>query len=275
MNGSNRSFKRVIEIHGRRLEIHGSNDGLDAQVIVGVTLHNQASCLNRCFNSIIDQENLAEAAVLVVNDNSSDLWRKSISRLTAGVRMVTATGVFGSPGATRNGLLDLVDILFPKAKWVARMDADDRFSSTDSLAQTIELAASKSAEFVLGGNRLCHEGKLLDYANPADESLLQARHVVERLRGMASGDPKAELPSCNLVLATRLGRRYPEHISGEDHWLVSKLLLTRGRHGAILQSPFYADYSLGGEATVRHRNERRYIESRRALLEEALAWKQE
>jgi hypothetical protein len=41
-------------------------------------------------------------------------------------RLVVAAGHFGSPPQARNALLDLVDHQFPAARWVARMDADDR-----------------------------------------------------------------------------------------------------------------------------------------------------
>lgn len=270
---SARSHSRSAWIDGRDIHLSGAPAAFEAELIVGVTLHNHALALRECLASIAAQEAVPlPVAVLVLDDNSRDDWRPALEDFSSCLDLAVASTTCGSAASARNCLLDLVDELFPKARWVARLDADDRFASPDSLGAIARLAMSSNARFVLGGNRLRIEGSLSDRTNPASPRLLQADHVLSRLAGMAQGHPEAELPSCNLLLAARAGWRYPWQPSGEDHWLVTELLIRHSNQGAILTEPFYADYSLKGTQTLLNHRKALYLSARAALLTVAKAW---
>lgn len=51
-------------------------------------------------------------------------------------------------------MLDLVDECFPNAKWVARLDADDRFAEPSSLRALVQAGDQRGTLFVIGSNRL-------------------------------------------------------------------------------------------------------------------------
>jgi hypothetical protein len=112
----------------------------------------------------------------------------------------------------------------------------------------------------------------LKRTNPASLELLQADVVLSRLARMARGEPEAELPSCNLVMTTHAGWRYPDQTSAEDHWLVAELLLRHPEKGAIFCEPFYADYTLEGAATLQNHRQARHLAARQSLWRAAHAW---
>lgn len=246
----------------------------DADVVVGVGLHNQADGLNRCLNSIFEQTlNSRKLAVVLLDDQSSDNWEERVdSYLLNRPEMVVLEGNCGTPARTRNAILDFVDENFPKAKWIARLDADDCFTCIDSLAAACSEGESTKARYVLGGNRVVFDGQIIGKENPATKSLLNSEYVLSILKEMSDGSASNELPSCNLLLAARSGFRYPDVRSGEDHWLVADLLINHCHEGAILESPYYCDYTLGGTETNRNSSDSRHTLSRQKLYDAADTW---
>jgi hypothetical protein len=265
--------RRTFLFGGREIVVDGTVGAFSAEVIIGVALHNQGLALRDCLASISTQRNVPlRFAVLLLDDESVDDWRPSLECLSAHVALAWVRIRCGTAASARNGLLDLADLIFPDARWMARLDADDRFASTDSLGAMVRLAMSSDARFVIGGNRLRKCGDLLARGNPATPDLLRADHVQSRLARMAQGDAEAELPSCNLLLATHAGWRYPELTSAEDHWLVAELLLRHGDKGAVLTEPFYAEYTLDGAMTSHNHQQSRHLSARQYLWQNALAW---
>jgi glycosyltransferase involved in cell wall biosynthesis len=227
--------------------------GLDvfcADWVVGVGLHNQAASIRRCLDSVFTQELAGrKLAVVLMDDQSSDDWQDQLEELWWRPELVVVSGRCGNASRTRNAILDFVDERFPHAKWVARLDADDCFSVSNSLLAACELGDQTGVQYVLGGNRLVVNGVLCDQENPATPNLQDSSQVLSLLGNMANGTAVNELPSCNLVLAARSGWRYPDVRSAEDHWLVADLLLNFTDQGAILESPYYCEYTLGGRET--------------------------
>ena len=123
---------------------------------------------------------------------------------------------------------------------------------------------------MLAGNALAVDGHPLDRMNLADPELVNPTCLGSRLAGMASGDPLAELPSCNLVLRPRLGFRYAPVRSAEDHWLTTRVLEAVGRGVVIDEDLVYCTYSLSGAITRENRSVRRHRAARVDLFE---AWK--
>ncbi len=245
----------------------------DAEVVVGVALHNQSACLARCINSVLSQRLIGRRlAILILDDNSTDNWLSVHSELLSHPSVVVVHGHCGTPARTRNAILDFADEFFLDARWVARLDADDRFSEPNSLECACRVGEKYESKFVLGGNRLVKNGDLLDKTNPASEELLCPQTVMQILRRMADGTADNELPSCNLLLAGQCGHRYPDKKSAEDHWLVADLLVNRGNDGSILEQPYLCDYTLTGFQTVENRMKGHHSRARSALLSAAETW---
>lgn len=250
-----------------------SNAYRDAEVIVGVALHNQAATIRRCLDSIFEQDLLGrKLAVVLLDDQSTDDWKRRVDDYLMRPEMVILKGNCGTPARTRNAILDFVDENFSKAKWIARLDADDRFTCSGSLAAACDKGEIANARYVLGGNRLVQDGQLISKENPATQELFAGELVISILKNMAAGTASNELPSCNLLLAPRCGWRYPDVRSAEDHWLVMDLLLNHSHEGAILESPYYCDYTLCGTESSLNAAVTRHAEMRQRLYDAAVTW---
>lgn len=209
---------------------------------------------------------------MLLDDYSSDDWQICVDEYLTRPEMVVIKGNCGTPARTRNAILDFVDENFPKAKWIARLDADDRFTGSASLAAACNRGEMANARYVIGGNRLVQNGQLICRENPATKDLLNDHFVLSILKDMASGAATNELPSCNLLLSARSGWRYPDIRSAEDHWLVTDLLLNHAHEGAILESAYYCDYSLIGCETERNLAASRHKLTRQKLYQAAGLW---
>lgn len=265
----------AVALVGRNLQVVNdpSPSIWEARVVVGLTVSNASEDVARSLDSALRQKVGDEKlAILVLLDTSGTASVESLSAFAGKPRVVIVSGCCGSAARARNAVLDFVDGHFEKAEWVARLDADDVFSTSTSLAAACALGDLRNALFVLGGNRLVADGALSNQTNPATEALLDPHALLRLLRAMADGTARNELPSCNLLLRTRTRLRYPEHSSAEDHWFVTYLLLFRRQEGAILESPFFVDYTLSGSSTKQNRREGNYRRSRRKLADAAGLW---
>jgi glycosyltransferase involved in cell wall biosynthesis len=243
-----------------------------AEIVVGVALRDQGDALPACLESIMEQRCTSRVGILVLDDASTDDWMAKAAPWLESPGSIIVRSACGTAARARNRILGLTDALFPRARWAARLDADDRFTEPGSLAAACALGERRGATFVLGGNRLRSGAALLGRTNPASERLLEPGYVLDLLERMAEGCAENELCSCNLVLARGCGLRYPDAVSAEDHWLVADLLINQPGAGAILSSPFYCDYTLGGCLTRASQESAEYLRSRRALHETARRW---
>lgn len=264
------------ELRARRIQLLRRPDRPESEapeVVVAVTLFNQANTIGRCLQSIVEQQaDGLRVAVVLLNDYSTDEWEAAVAPFGSAVPIYVLQAECGTAALARNAILDWVDGHLPGVRWVARLDADDRFTSPASLASAVRLGDATNARFVLGGNRLVRSGELLALANPATRSLMDSEWVLSLLRCMSEGSAENELPSCNLLLAAGSGWRYPAIGSAEDHWLVSYLLINHAAEGAILADPFFCDYSLDGEASALAKRRDLYLRNRRYIYSAAKAW---
>ncbi len=264
---------RKALLDGTRVRARAAGDAAwEAEVVVGVALHNQGDALPVCLDSILAQRHAPRTAVLILDDASTDGWTETVAGRLEHSGVVVVRSRCGGAARARNRILDLGDTLFPRARWIARLDPDDRFADACSLAAACTLGERRGAAWVLGGNRLRREGTLLERTNPARERLMEPGFVVDLLARMAQGTAENELCSCNLLLARGSGFRYPDVRSAEDHWLVANLLINHPDSGAILPAPFYSDYTVEGSATGASRRAGTYLSSRQALHRAALRW---
>jgi len=251
-----------------------SPDALRARVVVGISHRNQPDGLKDALLSVMAQDMAAELAILVLDDSSGEGWLSSVDEiLREDPRLAVATGHFGSPAQARNALLDLVDEHFPATRWIARLDADDLLAEAGSLRALVEAGEREDCAYVLGSNMLREGRRLLPGLNYAIDAVLMNRSSLNGfIQAFCRQETVNELPSCNLLLRTRTGIRYPLAASAEDHWLVAGLLMQMPERGCIVTTPTYAIYSLGGVATLGSRRSDAWLRSRRALAQAADTW---
>lgn len=248
---------------------------LSAQLVIGITVCNQARRLPRALKSALSQtvvEN-GHAVVVLLDDQSTDGWRESCCELLEHPSVLVIEGICGSASRARNALLDFVDQHLPGARWVARLDADDVLASSVSVAVLCREGDESGAQYVLGSNHLAVDEELLDRSNIADPAvLLDRQRLVHFVEGFCLHGAPQELPSCNLVLRSQSEIRYPDIRSAEDHWLVASLLCLHPEKGIVVPSPIYAVYSLGGATTQDNRRSAQWALQRERLAVAVRCW---
>ncbi len=252
-----------------------SRAGFAPEVVVAISVRRgHGHHLDRAFASIAAQSLPPERlGVVVLLDTNGP-----VERLDDGLPAVVCertwwlTANCGSAGRARNALLDFVDANLPSVRWVVRLDDDDRFHGPKGIERCVEIGDAQGATFVLAGNHVVDErGKVLR-DNPASAALLEPEHLLVLARRMADGSAVNELPSCNLLLRTGAGWRYPEFPSAEDHWLVAGLLFHCGDRGAIAAEVRLVDYTLDGPTTAVAKRSGRFAAARQALAAAIATW---
>ncbi len=187
--------------------------------------------------------------------------------------VVLVRGNCGTPSQARNALLDFVDSSFPSARWVARLDADDTLADRHAVEALCTKGETAGAAYVIGSNHLVKNGEPLPWSNIADsDELMDRRALLKLVESFASGASQRELPSCNLILRTHTGIRYPGIRGAEDHWLVAMLLVFTPHDGEVVSEPYYANYSLMGEETAVNQASDRWGMQRQRLAEAIRFW---
>lgn len=275
LDSAPRTQQEVLCLRDLRFVGSISEEAYCAEIVIGITVRNQANHLPSALASALAQSVVEEgrAVVLVLDDQSTDDWRERSREHLSNPRLIVATGACGTAARARNALLDLVDDHFPRARWVARLDADDCLASAESVAALCRAGEEAEARFVVGSNFLVVGGRRLGYANIADPKVLQnPRRLLALIESFCFGDSEQELPSCNLVLRCRSGVRYPDVRSAEDHWLVAQLLFFSSEAGVVVPSPVYSTYSLGGAETHYNRRSAQWAIQRERLARAAKTW---
>lgn len=245
-----------------------------AEVVIGIPFRNAAQTLRRSIESALAQE-LAEGhcVIVILDDQSSDAWMNDVGDLLDHPAMIHVTGHCGSPAQARNAVLDFIETELPQARWIARLDADDCFSSAGAVEALRSEGESKDALFVIGSNDLVCNGEVQDSPNIANpEVLLSPSRLVEFIHAFCAGQSRHELPSCNLLLRSGSGFRYPLLRSAEDHWLVAQLLVFKSERAAVVPTPLYCRYTLKGSATSANTRSGAHKKTRTKLIEASQAW---
>lgn len=252
-----------------------SASALSAEIVIGITVRNQANRLPRALKSALSQSVMknGQAVVVLLDDQSTDNWRESCGKLLEHPRVVIIEGLCGSASRARNALLDFVDQQLPNARWVARLDADDALVSKASVAALCSKGDEFAGQYVLGSNHLAVHGELLEHSNVANPAiLLDRQQLLQFVEAFCLHGASQELPSCNLVLRCHSGIRYPDVGSAEDHWLVASLLFFYPNKGVVVPFPVYAAYSLGGSTTQDNRRSSQWALQRERLAGAVRCW---
>ncbi len=261
----------------RRTQLLYCNDqnAWQAEIVIAIAHKNTPNSLARALSSALKQTVILNnrATVLLLDDSSEDGWDGAVEQILQHSRVITITAHCGSPARARNCLLDYVDEHFPAAKWVARMDADDSFASTSSVEALCNYGDKQNSRYILGSNQLVRDNLVIKTPNLANSKiLLNPANLNEFIQAFCHGKTEHELPSCNLILSTHYGIRYPNIRSAEDHWIVSQLLFFHSSDAAIVTFPLYANYSLDGHDTQSNQTSQIWHFQRQRLAATAEIW---
>ena len=248
----------------------------NASVIVGIAVHNQRAFIRNSLISALNQTiESGTIAIIILDDCSTDCWEDEVEDLLKDPRVLVVDGVCGSPSHSRNAILDFVDQKLERVKWVARLDADDVLDNAMSVNALVSAAERMNASYAIGSNYLIVDGVILPDPNIANsETLLNRDNLVSFVESFCTGKSKHELPSCNLLMRTGLGFRYPLLRSAEDHWLVASLLMFHADKAAVVSEPIYCRYSISGLETDVNRAQGKWQRARDQLRYAVSHWHQ-
>ncbi|WP_341580968.1 glycosyltransferase family 2 protein [Marinobacter metalliresistant] len=239
----------------------------NASVLIAIAHRNQSKELRRALSSALNQTLVrrAEARIAILDDQSEEGWESAVEDLLNESPVTLLSAECGSPARARNQLLDWADKQ-AGIQWVARLDADDELAEINSLETLFNEANGHDTIAVIGSNALRVGERILPWTNRADSNeLLDLTNLTEYVERFSSGTQERELPSCNLMMKTRLGLRYPNTRSAEDHWLLCNLLIKFPKHVRTVSDPLFCIYSLGGTDTTQNKQAGVWQNQRRRL----------
>ena len=245
-----------------------------AEVVIAITHKNQPKFLCRAIESALAQTLVQQklAQIVVLDDNSEPASAEQIQAIAQHPAVTLLSAECGSPSRARNLLLDWADNQ-ANIKWVARLDADDELATSDSVEALWQSAIKKGAIAAIGSNALRISHSVIQGINYAlDDVLLNTDKLVSMVQRFCHGQQQLELPSCNLLLKTQLGLRYPNIKSAEDHWLVLRLLLLYPNQVTCVTTPIYCIYTLQGDNTQLNKQNHYWQEQRNRLAVAAKSW---
>ncbi|WP_299201637.1 glycosyltransferase [uncultured Amphritea sp.] len=270
-----RTIDTVLSSRFYQLRSPLSNEALNASIIIGICVRNQGKHLVSALSSAMEQTAIqqGDAAIVILDDDSSDDWISDIEDWLNDPRVIIIHALCGTAARARNALLDWVDSELPAASWIARLDADDKFAAQNSVSTMVQAGVGDDALYVLGSNHLEKGGQLLAWSNIADPDVLQDKNrLLNFIDAFCLKGAEQELPSCNLVLHTNSGIRYPDVKSAEDHWLVAELLMLQPERGTVQPYPIYSIYSLDGEVSEQNRRSAQWSQQRKKLATATKHW---
>lgn len=239
-----------------------------APLVIAISHRNQPELLIRALKSALQQSLIKRrvAQIVILDDQSDCLWLKGLEDDVLHHPSITILEAnCGSPSKSRNMILDWADTQ-DNISWVARLDADDEFFCSKSLEALYIKTQNEQIIAVVGSNALRKKRDILPDKNIAStEVLLNPNRLVPFVDGFCNGHQQQELPSCNLLLKTHSGIRYPDIRSAEDHWLLLRLLLLHADNVSVVPHPLYSIYSLDGKSTSANKSGGDWNSSRKKL----------
>jgi hypothetical protein len=107
--------------------------------------------------------------------------------------------------------------------------------------------------------------------NRAHRSIAKPDSLMRRLDGMCAGKSRYELPSCNLILRLPCKWRYPAIGSAEDHFLLTKIIITAPHSLRVDPGLMVTCYTVGGLTTMSNKSRGRYMRSRARIQKWAMS----
>ena len=241
-------------------------------IAIGVAMHNNATTIRRCLQSILDQQGLRrQLEIVLANDNSSDNWRENVSDLLHDERIIYIDLANNNVVKTRNAINRYISDNIHNCVLIGRLDADDEYSSDFELVKIEEVLDKENPDIISAGNYLRQDGQLIRRTNPTDKRLAEKDYLLYRLEQMSRGVDEGELPSCNLYIRPHCLLPYPDVKSGEDHALFVHYLLQADTYRITFAEDLKpVIYNLGGKTTSENRKFGNYINCRIELYKNAI-----
>ncbi len=206
--------------------------GVDPVLSVVVPVHNVATYLDECLDSLLGQ-GLAELEVIAVDDGSTDRSSEILRRRAAkDSRLRVLTQANAGQGAARN-----LAVAEARGEFLTFCDGDDRVP-TDAYAYLVETLRDSGSDFAVGRARRFDATGLIGPAR------VRGVHGTDRRHVTAADFPEAmhDLILCNRVFRTDFWRDsvggFPEGVVYEDH-LPMVTAFVRARAFDLLQRTVY------------------------------------
>ena len=264
-----------LEMNEMQFQISFQNENVfDSEIVVCMLVYNNGSEVADAIYSVREQETSRKIAILIIDGGQGDDWHSHVVSFE-GIAIVKISDY--TIAQARNLSHQISSMVFPCAKWLCRLDADDVLDSQfsiETIAAKLEAEGSE-INWAITGNSLSQSGSRINRVNRPEEGLFQTKTLISRLQRMVEGEPDAELPSCNLWIKPNFRAIYPDIGSAEDHWLVTHLLINQPEEGVILHDCLFANYSLSGNNSEVNRSNGSHQESRRKLCASAIFWSTE
>ena len=236
-------------------------------VVVGVTYHDESQNLRRAVVSALALK-FVRVAILVVDSSPRFDSATRLGPLASDSRVMISRGGYKTAFGARNALIRAANRLVG-FDWLLRLDADDSLLPCSGLGPSLE-RCRKGVGALLGGNVQLNPAGSVIGVNRAHRSIAKPASLMRRLAGMCAGKLHHELPSCNLILRLPCKWRYPAIGSAEDHFLLTKIILTAPHSLRVDPGLMVTRYTVGGLTTMSNKSRGRYVRSRAKILKWAM-----
>lgn len=244
---------------------------MKGSIVICMALHNNASSVSKAIESFLSQKDCKRDTILLVSDDcSSDNSIEIVKSYATDNRIILIENNFYNVSKNRNALVNYVKSSIKNCCIIGRLDADDILYNKTVLSSIEDIFEATNFDVLICGNLQSRDEIILDWENRPDFSLMNEGMLLERLKEMSAGNPKAELPSCNTFYKPDVFIEYPDIPSAEDHWqLVSYLLKKNQINIHIEHELIYSIYSLNGSQTDNNLRKGIFMDSRKKLYEYA------
>lgn len=238
-------------------------------IVICMPARNAAKTIGHSILSVLKQDKCKREIKLIIgNDNSSDNTHQIVESFLPDPRIHLLKVSFSNVSDTRNHLNEFARKNYPECDLLGRLDSDDLIYDSETLSRIENVFDSNKPDALLFANQQTLDGKVLDWVNRPSPDLLNDHQLVSQLEELSLGNPKFEMPSCNLFIKPSIELRYPKTPSAEDHWLLASLLALRTDLKIQIEpSLIYSIYSLTGKASRLNKSSGEHSGARKSLYE--------
>jgi len=243
---------------------------MNEQILICMPLKNAEKTIEKSINSILQQINTKREIILLIgNDNSTDNSQDIIKKIMLqNLNIILLNVDFGNVYENRNFLNNYARKNHPNCILIGRLDADDIMYNKNTISEIEILFDTHNFDVLICGNKQSKNGFVLEWENKPSQKLLNDDFLLNQLLEMSQGNPKSELPSCNIFIKPGLNIEYPNKNSAEDHWFTVFILLQKTKLNILIcENLCYCIYSLDGFATNTNKASTNYIQSRYELYQ--------
>lgn len=244
---------------------------MNGKIIVLVTCY---ECEKTVFDTLlsIEKQMFKDYVVLLSEDKSNKLQKNNeFKYLSKYMPVVYFQNNFENVIKNRNFLLKTAK-RFRNNSILVRCDSDDVFNNEyvfRDIYKNFETFSSirKSCEIMLGSN--CQISKFFKRVNSAKFYLKNKNYLLDRLYYMKLGYTEMELPSSNLVWKNFYNFYYPNIRSGEDHLLLTNILLNYRKSSdfRVDEDLIMINYNLNGFTTNNNKKHKIFFKTREKLFD--------